>query len=148
MNLSKEKLHTLAYNLNELCLNLDEHYDINNGGCCFVAACIAECLEKYGIEFSVLVYDCYENEFNEIDCSHYHYMIVFNNTIINNMSYCSGTLYTYVDSEMLFQHFIMLMLYRIQNLLMLFGLDQKLIIELKMDTVKKQQLVVNFIHML
>lgn len=105
MNLSKEKLQTLAYNLNELCSDLDEHYDINNGGCCFVAACIAECLEKYDIEFSVLVYDCYENEFNEIDCSHYHYMIVFNDTIINNMSYCSGTLYTYVDSEMIFQHF-------------------------------------------
>lgn len=105
MNLSKEKLQILAYNLNELCLNLDEYYDINSGGCCFVAACIAECLEKYGIEFSVLVYNCYENEFNEIGCSQYHYMIMFNNTIINNMNYCSGTLYTYVDSEMLFQHF-------------------------------------------
>ena len=41
--------------LNELCLEMAESYNINNGGCCFVAACLAEQLEKYNISYIVCV---------------------------------------------------------------------------------------------
>jgi len=39
--------------LNCLCSEMSESYDINNGGCCFVAAVLAEQLEKYKIPFEV-----------------------------------------------------------------------------------------------
>ena len=41
--------------LNKLCEEMSESYDINNGGCCFVAACLAEQLEKYNIPYIVCV---------------------------------------------------------------------------------------------
>ena len=43
----------LFKDLNCLCFELSECYDINNGGCCYVAAVIAEQLEKYNIPFKV-----------------------------------------------------------------------------------------------
>lgn len=39
--------------LNELCDNMNYEYNINSGGCCFVAATIAEQLEIYHIPFEV-----------------------------------------------------------------------------------------------
>ena len=39
--------------LNCLCSEMSECYDINSGGCCFVAAVLAEQLEKYKIPFRV-----------------------------------------------------------------------------------------------
>ena len=41
--------------LNCLCLELADYYDINNGGCCYVAAVIAEQLEKHNISFKIAV---------------------------------------------------------------------------------------------
>lgn len=43
--------------VNKLCYNLDNKYDINCGGCCYVAACIAEQLELKEIPFKVIHYD-------------------------------------------------------------------------------------------
>lgn len=45
--------------VNKLCYNLDNKYNINCGGCCYVAACIAEQLELKGIPFKVIHYDLY-----------------------------------------------------------------------------------------
>lgn len=39
--------------LNDLCYEMNYSYNINCGGCCFVAAVIAEQLEKYNIPFLV-----------------------------------------------------------------------------------------------
>ena len=49
--------------VNELCCNLDNKYNINCGGCCYVAACIAEQLELKGIPFKVIHYDLYSCHF-------------------------------------------------------------------------------------
>ena len=43
--------------INELCLCLDSKYNINRGGCCYVAACISEQLELYNIPFKIIHYD-------------------------------------------------------------------------------------------
>lgn len=45
--------------VNKLCCYLDNKYNINCGGCCYVAACIAEQLELKGIPFKVIHYDLY-----------------------------------------------------------------------------------------
>lgn len=44
--MNRKKLFT---KLNQLCLELDNKYNINCGGCCYVAACIAEQLESFNI---------------------------------------------------------------------------------------------------
>lgn len=44
----------LFKNLNNLCCEMNDSYNINCGGCCFVAAVIAEQLEIYNIPFEVI----------------------------------------------------------------------------------------------
>lgn len=39
--------------LNNLCIEMNNSYNINCGGCCFVAAVISEQLEKYNISFKI-----------------------------------------------------------------------------------------------
>ena len=64
---------------------LDRSFNINVGGCCFVASIIAGLLEEDGIPFDVVVYyDEYFDTFDDIDCSQKHYAIKVNNIIINN----------------------------------------------------------------
>lgn len=43
--------------LNALCIKLDNIYNINNGGCCYVAYVLAKYLEEYKIPFTVREYD-------------------------------------------------------------------------------------------
>ena len=64
---------SLFKNLNQLCKDLDYKYDINSGGCCFVAAVIAEQLENCNIPFKLIHYELYS-------C---HYAIRVNDRIIN-----------------------------------------------------------------
>lgn len=45
----------LFKSLNNLCCEMQKSYNINDGGCCFVAAVIAEQLEIYNIPFHVAV---------------------------------------------------------------------------------------------
>ena len=45
----------LFKSLNSLCCEMSKSYNINSGGCCFVAAVIAEQLEIYNIPFYVAV---------------------------------------------------------------------------------------------
>lgn len=63
--------------LNKLCREMSELYDINNGGCCFVAACLAEQLEKYNISYKV----CCVIEPT-------HYCIKVSDRFINRDSFC------------------------------------------------------------
>lgn len=63
--------------LNELCKQMNYSYNINSGGCCFVAACIAENLEKYKIPFKIIHYNLYS-------C---HYAIKVSDRYLNRDNY-------------------------------------------------------------
>jgi len=49
--------------INALCKELDYKYEINYGGCCFVAYCIAEQLEIHNIPYRAIQYG-YGNHFS------------------------------------------------------------------------------------
>ena len=65
--------------LNKLCNEMQCDYNINNGGCCFVAACIAENLEKVNIPYRVIKFDLYS----------LHYAIKVKDRYINREDYKS-----------------------------------------------------------
>lgn len=68
---------TLFKEINKVCLYLDSKYDINNGGCCYVAACISKQLELYNIPFKVVHYDLW-------GC---HYAIKVSDRYLNRCDY-------------------------------------------------------------
>lgn len=49
-------VHSLQRSLNNLCLQLDKKYFINNGGCCFVAYLIAFHLDRLGLRYRLLIF--------------------------------------------------------------------------------------------
>lgn len=86
--------------LNDLCKELDDWNNINEGGCCFVAAVLAQNFEKYGIPYTIMMLDDFdsydENRFNyavdnrcldnctgifEDVCA--HYFLKVNDTFVN-----------------------------------------------------------------
>lgn len=83
MKISETHLDLLASKLHYLCNFLDFTYHINEGGCCFIAYCIARLLDKDEIPYSIAVYHCDFDNFNDLDCSQYHYAIRVNNILIN-----------------------------------------------------------------
>ena len=80
--------------LNQLCIEMDIDYYINCGGCCYVAACLAEQFEKYKIPFKVVHYDMY----------HCHYAIKVSDRYINRAEYPAREIYEFpeLDSNDLF----------------------------------------------
>lgn len=46
--------------INDLCKILDDNYNINSGGCCYVAYILAKNLEKYHISYKVAFSDLYQ----------------------------------------------------------------------------------------
>ena len=71
--MNKNQLFT---QLNSLCREMDEFYDINSGGCCFIASVIAEQLEKFNISYS----------FIRIDYGR-HYVIEVSDRVLNGDGY-------------------------------------------------------------
>lgn len=69
--------NNLFTSLNKLCNNLDNVYNINSGGCCYVAACLAEQLELHNIPFKVIYYDLWS-------C---HYAIKVSDRYLNRCNY-------------------------------------------------------------
>ena len=55
-------VHSLQRSLNNLCLQLDDKYLINDGGCCFVAYLIAFHLDRLGLGYKLLIIT---NEFKD-----------------------------------------------------------------------------------
>ena len=55
-------VHSLQRSLNNLCLQLNNKYLINNGGCCFVAYLIAFHLDRLGLRYKLLIIT---NEFKD-----------------------------------------------------------------------------------
>ena len=89
--MNRKKLFT---KLNKLCLELDNKYNINCGGCCYVAACIAEQLESFNIPFEIIHYDM-------CGC---HYAIKVSDRCINRSGYRKNEIYEilYYNSEKMF----------------------------------------------
>lgn len=82
--MNRKKLFT---KLNQLCLELDNKYNINCGGCCYIAACIAEQLERFDIPFEIVHYDIY-------GC---HYAIKVSDRYINRSDYKKKEIYEILD---------------------------------------------------
>ena len=82
---SEKNLSELCHKLNSLFRFLDEVYNINSGGCCYVASVLAELLEEDDVDYSVIVYDCDCDNFYDIPCSCYHYTL----RITGAEEYCS-----------------------------------------------------------
>jgi hypothetical protein len=82
--MNRKKLFT---KLNKLCLELDNKYNINCGGCCYVAACIAEQLERFNIPFEIVHYDI-------CGC---HYAIKVSDRYINRSDYKKKEIYEILD---------------------------------------------------
>lgn len=53
-------IQNLIDELNEICLDLDNKYRINSGGCCYVAAEIARNLDKLKIKYELKIFDSYD----------------------------------------------------------------------------------------
>lgn len=70
--------------LNNLCDEMDYHYNINCGGCCFVTAVLAEQLEYFHIPFKVAITRCPT-----------HYAIKIKNRYINRSGYNFKDFYDY-----------------------------------------------------
>lgn len=62
----------LIKKINKFCDHFDDAYSLNCGGCCYVAAVIAEMLEFKNIKYKVRYYDCPT-----------HYVIEVNKTPLN-----------------------------------------------------------------
>ena len=82
--MNRKKLFT---KLNQLCLELDNKYNINCGGCCYIAACIAEQLERFNIPFEIVHYDI-------CGC---HYAIKVSDRYINRSDYEKKEIYEILD---------------------------------------------------
>lgn len=91
-------LDTLIVSLNTLFTALDTIYDINAGGCCYIAYIVAEELEKRNFNnFSLRIYndyvlneeDCFENIENDVEdfpiysYTASHYVLVYDDIEIN-----------------------------------------------------------------
>lgn len=83
--LNTSSLKILAEKLNSFCNFLNDEYNINYGGCCYVAYCIAKLLSRDNIYFKLVVYEYYdlEEKFKDVSESHYHYAISLEDIIIN-----------------------------------------------------------------
>lgn len=107
---SNQNLKVLSHQLDKLCKFLDEVYDINCGGCCYVAACLAECLQKDNISYQVVVIECPEGivKFSKIKRSCCHYFLSINNNDINGYEDVGDDEYGVFDnisSRSLFNHY-------------------------------------------
>ena len=105
---SSQNLKVLSVKLDKLCKFLDEMYDINCGGCCFVAACLAECLQKDNISYQVIVYECPEDisKFSKIKRSCLHYFLSINNNDINGYEDIDEyNVFDNISSRSLFNHY-------------------------------------------
>ena len=94
--LTENSVAQLAKQLNSICEKLDNKYDINCGGCCYTAYCIAKILEKANLNFYLVALDrdynfCKESSISDLQRSCNHYAIRIktnrNNYTINRSSF-------------------------------------------------------------
>ena len=63
----KLDVYKLVKELNKLCKQLVEVYNINHGGCCFVASEIAKHLDRLGLKYELGIYDDWEKDLTAIN---------------------------------------------------------------------------------
>lgn len=114
---SKENQYNLIEKLNEACEILNDQIHINCGGCCYVAYCIAELLERFNIDFSLIIFDRDFNlnkvyDFLDVKRSMNHYAIILGDSIeddiINgdDLDYDLGYYQSFkVSSEEILEHY-------------------------------------------
>jgi hypothetical protein len=74
--------------LNALCEELDYKYNINRGGCCYVAACLAEQLEIHNIPFKAIQYGLGN-----------HFSIKVSDRYLNRCDYRKNEINCYLESS-------------------------------------------------
>lgn len=102
----------LAERLNKLCKFLDDEYDINAGGCCYIAYCLARLLSRDKFKFKVIIYEDYilEDRFSEVIGSYWHYAIGIGEYTINSCdcddddNFCKNV-YTGVKASEILTHY-------------------------------------------
>lgn len=75
-----------VYALDHICECLNNLYSINNGGCCYIAYCIATILEKENIPYQVVINGgdyADVDTFSELEDGCYHVFIQVENNTIN-----------------------------------------------------------------
>lgn len=85
---SDHTLSKIATTMHEVCNLLDTLYDINCGGCCYVAWCLSSLLTEDNINYNVEVVSNYEelescSFFDDLDDAHSHYGISIGGYYIN-----------------------------------------------------------------
>lgn len=101
-------VHKLVSDLNNLCNTLVKEYDINCGGCCYVAYEIAKHLDRFHIGYELRVLNDYpinlRKSNRELDlisgsnaCCHY-YLVIYGGGSVNRGSFGSWY-HTYVVTE-------------------------------------------------
>lgn len=101
----------LTERLNKLCKFLDDEYDINAGGCCYIAYCLARLLSRDKFKFKVIIYEDYilEDRFSEVIGSYWHYAIGIGEYTINSCdcdddNFCKNV-YTGVKASEILTHY-------------------------------------------
>ena len=71
-----DSYRTIYRGLDAICECLNTLYNTNSGGCCYIAYCIAQLLEKDSIPFDVIVFDDFDAEtLSELSEECYHIAI-------------------------------------------------------------------------
>lgn len=95
---SEHCLKMLASKLDSLCIFLDEIYNINLGGCCFISYCIADLLEKDKIKYVICIVDDYTEDYlYEFNHAVEHVFISIENTF--NINFWNENYVTYPGSS-------------------------------------------------
>lgn len=107
---SNDTKSIVADRLNKLCRFLDETYDINAGGCCFITYCLARLLKKDKFKFKVVVYDDYpieERSIADLKKNYWHYGILLGDEVINadEDNYMIATTFPKVKISELLNHY-------------------------------------------
>lgn len=61
-----QSLKSLSREINNLCQYLDEIYNINSGGCCYLAYLLASKLERLNLPYSLVVYDYFNKNIEQV----------------------------------------------------------------------------------
>ena len=91
-------IHSLCRSINRLCDFLNEEYNINYGGCCFIASLIAEHLDRLKISYNLIVYDYFEKDVDyvqheiltKVKNKSYRKSVIGNNTCFHYCLFIEG----------------------------------------------------------
>lgn len=120
IKLDSKKLKSFIRLLNNELVKLDTHFDINSGGCCYVAYVIAENFKKHKIPYKVVLFDYekYDYAYTKLDLrqefnsqgieTHNHFAIEVDGNLINPGTFkdCYAYKLSYIKPEGLYNTYI------------------------------------------